>query len=150
MNPTGELKTLFREYADFVKELPRESTLQKLLMTGPHSGEHPGHMAFYDAVGKWAAQLKEAAPSQEQLLQALEVLLFEANCYLNTEAHWFMVAAQRHALELIPLLEDANKSSLAERFAKNYPARMRMPMQQDILRMLEGKRKKKGFFSFLK
>lgn len=147
MNAAEELRKLFLDYMVFTEGLPVESTLQKLFMSGPRSCDHPGHTAFYEAVEKWALQLAEQSPTREQLLQVLEVLLFEAENHRDSEARWFMVAAQRHALPLIPLLAENDRVPLAARFEKAYPSRNRMPVQEDILHMLSGTQKKRGLLS---
>jgi len=150
MEKIQELKQLFQNYIGFANGLPRESAMQILFQDRKtRSSEHPGHDAFYSAVGEWTAEFRNRNPNQEELLEALDIFLFTAVAHKDSQAYWYLVAVQRHSLELLPLLEPSHREILGQRLASAYPRNRRMPVQQEILDVLQGKnRKKRGFFSF--
>ena len=52
------------------------------------------------------------------------------------DARWMLVAAQRHALPLIPLLPAAERQGLLLEYRKRYPRFHRLPVQNEILQAL--------------
>jgi hypothetical protein len=153
MRQTEKLNQMIQQYIAFVLTLKRESLVQKLLMDKRESdGEHPAHMAFYEAVGQWTREFAAGDPSQEELTQALELLLLTAEGYKNQMPYWYLMAIQGYAANLIPLLQEDRKQRLCKAFEAQYPRNKQLPVQKDIDALLRGEKrgKRKSFLSFLR
>lgn len=145
-----QLKQLFADYIDFANALPRESTLQKLLTDHRSSpSEDPGHQQFYNNVAVWTAEFAAGSPSSEEIRQVVEFILFAAPEQQDKMSYWYLIAVQRHTLELIPGMEPSDRISLAPCFEAAYPKATRVPVQLDILDLLRGQTRKKGLLERL-
>lgn len=128
-----QLHLLFENYIAFANSQPRESLLSKLVQDRREDpAAHPAHMAFFQDVAQWTASFIASHPSPETLSAALDVLLFTAPRHKDTPAYWYLVAVQRHALKLIPLLTEEVQRSIGARFDRQYPSSSRVPVQQEI------------------
>jgi len=143
MDTVEKLEALYQEYAAFANSLPQISPVKKLLQGGHSESErHPAHRAFYDAVEAWVKSFAAGESEQEARVKALEVLLFAAADYKKKPPYWYMIAAQRHALALIPGLEEEKRAYLAERYRMCYPFNTQLPVQQEVEKLLRGSRAK--------
>ena len=63
--------------------------------------------------------------------------------------YWYLCAVQRHAMVLIPLLDDASRAEVLAHFEARYPKGQRLPLQNDIVKLLSKgtSRKKWGWLS---
>lgn len=141
MRTAEELKTIFADYAALANSLPKTSPLKKFLQGGSDSSEqHPCHKVFFADVESWVRDFSAQEPSPEQRREALEVLLLTAADYKKQAPFWFMVAVQRHALSLIPGLEEDARLALVERYQALYPYNTQLPVQQEAEKLLLGGR----------
>ena len=145
------LQKLFQDYIAYAGKL-REETASVKSVLGLRDREiyDAGHKEFDKAVEDWAEAFCQRTCSQEELLQALEVILFTAVGYEEKAPFWYLCAVQRHAVKLIPLLDDPHRTALRIRFEEQYPGGRRLPIQKDIYRLLQkgSEKKKKGFLKF--
>lgn len=145
------LQKLFLDYIAYAGQL-REETASIKSVLGLREREiyDAGHKAFDKAVEDWAEAFCREPHGQEEVLQALERILFTAIGYEDKASFWYLCAVQRHAAKLIPLLDDSHRAELRTRFEEKYPAGRRLPIQRDIYQQLckGAENKKKGFLKF--
>ena len=145
-----ELKELIQNYIIYAGKL-REETASVKSVLGLRDREiyDAGHKTFDSAVESWAKAFAESGPSQEALLEALEILLFAAVGYEEKAPFWYLTAVQRHGKLLIPRLDEAHRAQLLEKFLVNYPVRQQLPMQKELYQLLmKDTKQKKRFFLF--
>ena len=72
-------------------------------------------------------------------IRALLSLLYERpkQAAAPKTAYWTLIAVQGETRELIPALRPEDAKALAARFAALYPRRERLPVQDEILRLLQ-------------
>ena len=145
------LQKLFQDYIAYAGHL-REETASIKSVLGLRDREiyDAGHKTFDKAVEDWADAFGREPHTQEELLQALKLLLFTAVGYEEKASFWYLCAVQRHAAKLIPLLDDSHRGDLRARFEENYPGGRRLPIQKEIYQLLSKstETKKKGFLKF--
>lgn len=141
------LQKLFQDYIAYTGQL-REETASVKSVLGLRDREiyDAGHKAFDKAVEEWAEAFCRETHTQEELQQALELILFTAVGYEEKSPYWYLCAVQRHAAKLIPLLDDPHRSVLREQFAQKYPGG-KLPIQREIQQLLQkgAPQKKKSF-----
>ncbi|MGN0977588.1 MAG: hypothetical protein ACI4PH_05980 [Faecousia sp.] len=145
------LQKLFQDYIAYAGKL-REETASIKAVLGFREREiyDSGHKDFDKAVEAWVEAFRRENPSQPELVQALDILLFSAVGYEGKAPFGYLCAVQRHALKLIPLLDEAGRTTVLARFEAQYPSGRRLPIQKDIDKLLKqgSAPKKKGFLSF--
>lgn len=145
------LRKLFQDYIAYAGKLREETaTVKSVLGLREREIYDAGHKAFDKAVEDWAEAFCQGSHSQEELLQALEIILFTAIGYEEKSPFWYLCAVQRHAAKLIPLLDDSHRAALRVQFEEQYPSGRRLPIQKDVYRLLQkgSEKKKKGFLKF--
>ena len=145
------LQKLFQDYITYAGKL-REETASFKAVLGLRDREiyDAGHKEFDKAVEEWVEAFRRKNPGQEELLQALQIILFTAAGYEEKAPFWYLCAVQRHSMKLIPLLEEPGRKVLEENFEEKYPGGRRLPIQKDIYQLLQNgsDKKKKGFRKF--
>lgn len=131
------LRKLFQDYIDYAGEL-REKTASIKSVLGFREQEiyDSGHKKFDQDVELWVDTFSKTSPSQEALVEALDILLFSAVGYEEKSPFWYLCAVQRHGLKLIALLEDGPRAEMLSRFESCYPRGKRLPIQKDIYKLL--------------
>ena len=149
MDTFNILKQLVDDYIVFAIELRKKYTNLRSLF-GPRTEEiyHPGHEAFDNAVENWCKDFAAADPTQEELEAALELLLFGAEAQDGKAPYWYLIAVQRHAALLIPLLDAQRKAALAARYAEQYPPRLQVPVQVQVYQALNPNPSRRKFRLF--
>lgn len=144
------LRALFEDYIAYAAKL-REETASIKSVLGMRDREiyDAGHKNFDEAVEKWVGAFAKTEPTQQVLQEALDVILLGAAGNEEKAAYWYLCAVQRHALVLIPLLDEASRAEMLARFEARYPKGQRLPLQNDIVKLLSKGtgRKKWGWLS---
>ena len=137
MDTFNILKQLVDDYIVFAIELRKKHTNLRSLF-GPRTEEiyHPGHETFDNAVENWCKDFAAANPTPEELDAALDMLLFHAEEQEGKAPYWYLIAIQRHATLLIPLLDEERKAALASRYAQLYSPKLQVPVQAQVYQML--------------
>lgn len=147
MEMLEQLKTLFQDYILFAQELRANTSPMKMAMGfGAEEHGHPGHKKFYDSVAQWVDTFLAGVPSEDEVVAALDVILFSAAEYPKKAAYWYFVAVQSHGSALIPLLSDDAREKMRERYNVCYPKSKRLPAQEDIFRLLSKCVKKRKWY----
>lgn len=131
------LRRLFQDYISYAGKL-REETASVKSVLGFREREiyDSGHKTFDLAVEAWVDAFRESSPSQEALLEALDILLFSAVGYEGKAPYGYLCAVQRHGEKLIELLSPENRREMLARFDAHYPRGQRLPIQNDIGKLL--------------
>lgn len=136
-----QLQKLIDEYVQWTQE-NRMAGKKIAIYLGLQVEQSPKHAAFYEAVGEWAKAFAAGQPEHEQIVAAVRLLLFAASEHLGSEAEWYLIAIQGYAKVFIGELSDEEKAQLAQEYRKKYPSGRRLPLQNEIYRLLSGGKKK--------
>ena len=133
MKTAEELKAIYEEYIAFGDTLPLPSILNQFRQSGqPDPANHPRHQAFYEEVEDWVREFARRDPHRDAMLPVLEQLLFSAGECNGKAAYWYVLAAQRHALLLIPRLAAEDRRALGNRYREAYPPVTQIPVQREL------------------
>ena len=96
------------------------------------------HERFDERVKQAVIEMAEAGLTPGQAERVLQTLLLrnDINTW-HTTAQWMLIAVQRHALPLIPLLSKEQAASLEASYKERWPRHTRLPVQKDILKALK-------------
>lgn len=84
---------------------------------------------------EWVKNFAKTQPSQQELLEALEYILYAAEGYEEKAPFWYLTAVQQHTKPLIALLNDSSREILLTSFEKHCPAGRRLPMQKELYQL---------------
>ena len=131
------LRRIYEEYGQKLARVKAQaSPASGLFGTYSEVKNAPCHQEFYDGVGAWVEAFLQTGPDEEAVFRAAEWILRGAE---GREDPWFYIAAQGHALALIPLLSPAHRQQLLLRYGEAYPRHMRLPVQREIWKALKKK-----------
>lgn len=134
-----QLQELIDAYVDWIRE--QQKTEKKVqIYLGFRNDDHPNHNAFYEAVGRWAQTYASSKSGPMQRMAALRLLLFAAAEHRGSQAEWYLTAIQNHAKILINDLSSEEKLELAREYQMRYPFGKRLPLQNEIYKLLRGGR----------
>ena len=136
-----QLQKLIDEYVKWTQE-NRIAGKKIAVYLGLQVEQSPKHAAFYEAVGEWAKTFASSQPEHEQTVAAVRLLLFSAGEHLGSEAEWYLIAIQNYAKDFLGELSTEEKAQLGEEYRKKYPSGRRLPLQNEIYRLLSGEKKK--------
>lgn len=139
-----ELKDLYEQYKkEYAAVRKKASFFDGLFGMGNDPKKDPCHMRFYENAENWVKAFAAGDPSEEEAYAVTQLLLTAAQDHRKQPEEWIMVAAQRLSLELIGLLSPDHCAELESWYNKAYPRRIRLPIQNDIHKLLQkGARKK--------
>lgn len=135
-----QLQKLIDEYVKWAQE-NRMAGKKIAVYLGLQVEQSPKHTAFYEAVGEWAKTFASSQPEHREIVAAVRMLLFSASEHLGSEAEWYLIAIQNYAKDLLGELSTEEKMQLAEGYRKKYPSGRRLPLQNEIYKLLSGGKK---------
>lgn len=137
-----QLKTIYTDYAEITKAVRKKArAFDGIFGLGKDPRKDPCHEAFYDQVGAWVTEFLATEPTQDVLMEVAMYLVEVPAEYKNEECYWFMFAAQGHMKPMIGQLTPENRTQLKTRLEQLYKKMDRMPLQNELLKMLAGKKK---------
>ena len=103
-------------------------------------GNHPGNAACHEAMDRQVMDLcreaaGEAGPEEAAGL-IREIYGAEEKWHGPEYARLMLLAVQRHTMTMIDRLEEKDRQEMARQYAKRYPRRKRLPVQDQILERL--------------
>ena len=132
-----ELESIFRHYIDSVEQLHRSvNPLRSALGLREAEIHYSGHMDFYSAVDQWIDAFLQGPIDEDTIEQALEIILFTAAKYKKSTALWYLIAVQEFSKPLIKELPKERKDAIRNKYKKAYPRGKRLPLQNDIYKLL--------------
>lgn len=136
-----ELNTLHQLYDDYENEVQqvrkKASAFAGIFGMGDDPRKHPCHEKFYEDVDKWLEEFLNTQPASGQVAQVASFMLERPVQSRGQECYWFMYACIGYLPKLVPLMQKADCAALAELMAKRYPRRERMPVQSQVLKLLQ-------------
>ncbi|MGX8692275.1 MAG: hypothetical protein ACSW8E_00775 [Clostridia bacterium] len=132
------LRALIRAYLEEVRAVERKK--------GPLAGafgmkggpaDDPCHDRFSEALRAMLEDFAQAKPEPAEARALLEQLLALPPEDCPRSAYWMLLAVQGMAEGLIPALDRENARALLERYGKDYPRRLRLPIQKKMFCRLE-------------
>lgn len=140
----NRLKARYWQYeVEAGKSVQKARPTDGLFGMGADPRKHPCHDAFYEDVGNWVDEFLNAEPSSQEADEAAMWIIKAAAGHRDTEVYWYMFAAQGYAVPLIQKMTPESCRELAEWYDKAYPKRDRMPVQQNVFKLLQKRAKGK-------
>lgn len=137
----ADLQELERIYNEYEEKLEQAREQAGLFAGAFNMGDDPRkdacNQVFYEKLGSWVKEFRDAGPNPPQTAQAVDYILEYPFRHRDSGTYWMTYAAQQHALVLVPLMEEQEAEALAVRFAKLYPKTDRLPVQKKLLEALE-------------
>ena len=141
----ADLHQLYQQYISHALSLEsKRQPGQGLLGMGSKPADDPCHETFVKAAEEAAAALALTRPQGETLLSLLRLIFRVPEEHRDTlSLYWTLVAAQRCALPLIPLLSPGNARVLLKEFGRLFRPWQRMPVQKEVMQLLSRQQKMK-------
>lgn len=131
----NQLQSLYTDYIQQCRQVCISAPYGAgVFSPGKDPRSHPCHDTFYHAVGQLISGWTQNPPEETE--QIIRYMLETPYFYANEDACWFLLAAQNHAKPLIPLLDRDAKASVADWFSRLVPKKHRLPVQEEILKLL--------------
>ncbi|MBQ3373033.1 MAG: hypothetical protein IJG40_07870 [Oscillospiraceae bacterium] len=134
-----QIKKLTEDYISATDALLENRKFGEGVFGMPDSARSsPVHMEYYNAVEAAVNEYLSAAPQVEETDEAVRFLLMASEEYpCSNLATWMLIAIQRQALPLIPLMSDEKRAELYTWFNAHVPRLQRLPAQRDIIKALK-------------
>ena len=134
----SRIEALFDAYLQTAAELEKNRKIgDGLFGLRPGPADDPCHERF---AAELETLLKECAAAKPDSGEAAEILRFlfdrADNKHMPLSAYWMLIAVQGLGRELIGLLSPEDAAGLAAFYNKRYPRRVRLPVQEQILKQL--------------
>ena len=133
------LRACYEDYRDRVEELERGRKPGEGIF-GMRGGpkDDPCHERFAQELRERFAAFAAESPASGEVRQVLDFVYTEPlRRPAPASGIWMLHAVQGLTLELIGLLEPGDAAALAVEYEKNYPRRLRLPAQKELLRQLK-------------
>ena len=139
MGLPDKLQELYDSYVCETARLMAEAgPADGLLGMKSTAAQHPCHEEFYKKAGDLTASWSRSADASPEEAEAAVRFLLEAHGRCpQREAAWMFIAAEVHALPLIPLLKPADARSLLGLYDRISPVRTRLPVQKQVAKALK-------------
>lgn len=133
------LRACYEDYRSRVEELERRRKPGEGafgMRGGPK--DDPCHERFAQELRERFAAFAAESPASGEVRQVLDFVYTEPLRRPGpVSAGWMLQAVQSLTLELIGLLEPGDAAALAGEYEKDYPRRLRLPAQKELLRQLK-------------
>jgi hypothetical protein len=137
------LTNRYLDYHDYTKELfSKAKFADGLFGFGDDPRKDKGHTQFFDEVGQIVEALSQESLSPEEAAEAVQFILTAPSLAEdNKTMEWMLIAAQQHAIPLVPFLSPADAKTILVAFEKENPRRMRLPSQNQVAKALKSRSK---------
>ena len=134
----GRLKEIYAKYIQDVDTVYRNAKpTDGLFGMGDDPRNDPCHMRFYEDAEQWAKAFLAASPGEAEVYETVRFMLETPAAYKGHHSFWALFAAQGLVREMIPMLRGEHCAGLRDFYAGNYPRRERMPVQNEVYRLLK-------------
>ena len=135
----SRLEALYNDYIGTVQELERNRKPGEGLF-GMRSGpkDNPCHERFSEDAEKMLRDFRDTSPTSEDSAAMLRYILTIPESWQElTCAYWMLIAVQGFGIDLIEFLNPADAKALTELYNAYYPRRIRLPVQEKLLKKLK-------------
>ena len=137
---TDAFQAMMEEYTGAVGEVQKNRRFFDGLLG---MGNHPANAACHDLMDRKAAEICREAAESGSASEKAELI----RAIFRAEQEWdgpeyarlMLAAIQRHTLEILPGLDPGDRQELAAWYRQTYPRHRRLPVQDQVLKALEGK-----------
>ena len=156
MEQLEQLYHLYDAYEETAKEVrSKASRYAGAFGLGEDPRKHGCHEHFFEDVGKWSRNFIDSDPSEEEVIQAAWWMLKAADTRRNTDVFGYLYALHGYVKDMIPLLPQEESHALLQWYDKTYPERERLPVHQEVYRLLQRQAGvnpvlRRGLFSFFR
>lgn len=132
------LKDIYRRYDEEIRAVKAKAKpTDGLFGMGDDPRNNPCHMRFYEGVEQWVQDFLKTAPNAQSALEAARVIIEAPAAHWDGPTYWFEFAAHGHCRDLIAYLDAAGCAELRTFYDENYRKRDRMPVQDQIYKLLK-------------
>lgn len=133
-----ELMEIYESYCKKAADVRRKaSPVAGFFGMGDDPRKHYCHEAFYDAVGEWVAEFAASCPDPVRTVAAVKWILQAPADHRHEDVYWYMYAAHGLIRPLIPLLSEGDCKALAAWYDETFRKKERLPVQQEVYKMLK-------------
>ena len=135
----SRVEALFDAYLQTVAELEKNRKLgDGMFGMRPGPADDPCHERFAADLEMLLKEYAAAKPSSGEAAEILRFLFGRAEeTSMPRSAYWMLIAVQGLGRELIGLLSCEDAAGLLTFYGKRYPRRMRLPVQNQIMKQLK-------------
>ncbi len=129
-------------YADYARELEAGEKKQRvtdgLFGFGHSLKDDACHDRLDERLAGIVREILDARPSPREAERAVRLLLMpREKDFPQQSAVWMLRAAERHALDMIPLMDAAAAEKMLEEYSARYRPWDRLPAQKEIVKALK-------------
>ena len=134
MEKLEKLREIYGAYIEKTVQLHNDRKLfQGVFGFGGRLGDDPCHAQFAEDVAAAVAEI-----TAEEAYAALELVLKTPEEHKHNElAYWMLLAVHGKVLGIVEKLSPEEASGLLAWYEKQYPKRMRLPVQKDLAKQLK-------------
>ena len=135
----SELRGIYERYDAELAEAVKKAGLFSGVLgfgTGRDPRADSCNGEFYESVERWVDGFLEGSPGPEEALEAAEVILWAAAASSGKTSYWYKLAAQGHAMKLLPCLTGPMLADLERRYRDAYPKNEWLPVQEKLVKAL--------------
>lgn len=131
------VKTLYRDYLEHSVQLQlRANPFFKLLNLRGGASDDPTHQKFLEDLDRTLSSPGEIP--REELSDLVWFLLKEPQEHTDDAmSYWTLIAAQRSAVPLVPLLSPGEAAAMRDWYGGAYPRNKRLPIQKQLFDALQ-------------
>jgi hypothetical protein len=143
MADLSSLKNRYLDYQAYTKELfSKAKFTDGFFGFGDDPRKDKGHTQFFDEVGQIVEALSQESLSPEEAAEAVQFILNAPSLAEdNKTMEWMLIAAQQHAIPLVPFLSPTDARAILAAYEKENPRRMRLPSQNQVVKALKAQSK---------
>lgn len=133
-----KLKDIYQKYDEEIRAVKAKAKpTDGLFGMGDDPRNNPCHMRFYEGVGQWVKDFLKTGPDVKSALEAARVIIEAPAAHRDGPTYWFEFAAHGLCKDLVGVLDAAGCRELKEFYDHNYPKRDRMPVQDQVYKLLK-------------
>ena len=141
MEKNQTMEEMFRKYCDEVANLMKGAKpFAGMFGFGSGPKDNPCHERFIADLNREAERMAAEPVSPEEAKKTVSFLLsLQQTCERDNLVYWTCMAAHGAAVHLIPLLLPEDAEALCKQYNAMLPRRMRMPLQEKVMKMLSAR-----------
>lgn len=137
MTTATEIQEIYTRYEQKLEKAAKAaSPFAGAFNMGDDPRKHPCNELFYEETEEYTASLLNSTDTAEITRTVQWILTYPAE-HKGENTYWFSYAAMRHAVGLIPRMEQQAASEMLAAFRELYPKEEWLPVQQEVVSALK-------------